>query len=154
MPFRASIVICAYTLDRWDDLLASIASAQAQPSATEVVVVTDHAEDLRARLLDAGTGVRVVANTGPPGISGARNTGIEATTGDIVAYLDDDARAEPGWLDALLAPYADENVVVTGSRIEPAWDGGRPRRVAGGLGWVGGGAPPRPPGAAAGGRHR
>jgi len=136
MPFRASIVICAYTLDRWDDLLASIASAQAQPSATEVVVVTDHAEDLRARLLDAGTGVRVVANTGPPGISGARNTGIEAPTGDIVAYLDDDARAEPGWLDALLAPYADENVVVTGSRIEPAWDGGRPRWFAVELDWV------------------
>ena len=38
-----SVVICAYTEDRWDDLVAAVASVQGQSeSPREIVVVVDH----------------------------------------------------------------------------------------------------------------
>ena len=43
----------------------------------------------------------MVENTHEQGLSGGKNTGAATATGDIVAFLDDDAVAEPGWLEAL-----------------------------------------------------
>ncbi len=133
---RASVVICAYTVDRWDDVLAAIASALAQPDAGEVIVVVDHDEELYGRLRATRTGATVIRNAGPRGLSGARNSGIAASTGRFVAFLDDDARADPGWLEALLDPYAEPDVVGTGGCIEPDWDAGRPRWFPVELDWV------------------
>jgi glycogen synthase len=133
---RVSVVICAYTVDRWDDVLSAIASARAQPEAPEVVVVVDHDDELYGRLRAARTGATVVRNPGPRGLSAARNAGVAVSSGAIVAFLDDDARAEPGWLGALTDPYADRSVAGTGGCIEPAWDAGRPRWFPVELDWV------------------
>ena len=41
------VVICAYTFDRWDDILAAVASVRSQTTAAqEIVVVVDHNPDL------------------------------------------------------------------------------------------------------------
>jgi hypothetical protein len=54
-----------------------------------------------------------------------------------VAFLDDDARAEPGWLAALVEPYRqDHRVVATGGFAEPSWDAGRPRWFPDEFNWV------------------
>ncbi len=47
----------------------------------------------------------------------ARNEGIAASSGDIVAFLDDDSMAYPGWLEALLNAYRDETVGAAGGRV-------------------------------------
>ena len=47
----------------------------------------------------------------------ARNAGIAATSGELIAFIDDDAMVQPGWLDALLATYQDETVGAVGGRI-------------------------------------
>ena len=74
----ASVVICAYTEERWSELVEAAESARAQtyPPA-ETVVVIDYNEALlaRARETIAGDGVVVVANTGPQGLSGAGTRG-------------------------------------------------------------------------------
>ena len=122
-----SVVICAYTLDRWSDLVASVRSVQAQTRAVrEVLLVIDHNDALLARAQAELPGVAVLANSGPPGLSGARNSGVGEAVGDIVVFLDDDARAEPGWLQNLVAPYSDELVAATGGSAQPAWDTPRP----------------------------
>lgn len=46
----------------------------------------------------------------------ARNEGIAAASGDIVAFIDDDALVQPGWLEALLAAYRDEKIGAVGGR--------------------------------------
>jgi glycosyltransferase involved in cell wall biosynthesis len=61
-----------------------------------------------------------------PGLAGARNTAIAEARGDVVAFLDDDAEACPGWLAGLTAPYDDPDVLGVGGYIEPSWDAGRP----------------------------
>ena len=106
-----TVVLCTYTLDRWDDLVAAVRSAQEQqPPPAEVLLVTDHAEDVALRARSAFDGVRVVENRHRQGLSGARNTALEETGTPLVAFLDDDARARPGWLSALVAGYTDESV--------------------------------------------
>jgi len=132
-----SVVICCYTEQRWDDLLAAIESvkAQAAPPA-ETIVVVDHNPKLLERARAEITGVVVVANRGSRGLAGARNTGVEACKGDVVVFLDDDAAAEPMWLEALLAPYNDEDVLGVGGWIQPSWQGTRPRWFPEEFNWV------------------
>ena len=85
--------------------MRAVASVQAQqPAPNEVILVVDHNPELLARLAEALPGVRVVPNTSERGSSGARNTGVALATGEIVAFLDDDAVAQPGWLAALTSP--------------------------------------------------
>lgn len=137
MPVDSSVLICCYTLERWDDLIASIDSATAQdPPPGEVLVVVDHNTSLLDRLRVERPGLQVVASTGIKGLSGARNTGLGLAAGEIVLFLDDDARACPGWLAAHLASYYDPRVLGVGGRLEPLWDTARPGWFPHDFDWV------------------
>ncbi|MHB8669979.1 MAG: glycosyltransferase family 2 protein [Acidimicrobiales bacterium] len=143
-PLRSpaiGVVICAYTLDRWPDLQRAVGSVLSQkPSAGEVVVVVDHnaallqrakarwtgAEDPKTERESTAPTVRVVANQGAQGLSGARNSGVDACYSDVVAFLDDDAEADEGWLASLLGPYADPQVAACGGPAVAALVGTRP----------------------------
>ncbi len=122
-----SVVICAYTENRWDDLVEAIASVQQQTiSAQEIVLVIDHNEKLLQQALTYFTDIIVVENHGPAGANGSRNAGVAATTGAILAFLDDDAVAAPNWLEQLLPGFADLQVLGVGGYIEPLWLDHRP----------------------------
>jgi GT2 family glycosyltransferase len=121
-----SVVICAYTEARWSELVEAIRSVQEQTLPPfEIIVVVDNNPALleRARLeLD----VRVADNVEVRGLGGARNSGVAVSNGTIVAFLDDDAIADPDWLRRFSAAYEDKNVLGVGGAIEPVWLGGRP----------------------------
>jgi len=106
------------------------------PPPAEVLVVSDHNPALAGRVVDEWPDVRVLESGGPPGLSGARNTGVAQAAGAIVAFLDDDARAQPDWLAGLVAPFADDRVLGTGGRAEAGWDHGRPRWFPPEFDWV------------------
>jgi GT2 family glycosyltransferase len=137
LPLAASVVICAYTEERWEDLLGAVASALDQTvAAREVVVAIDHNPALLTRAQRELTGAVVIANIGKAGLAGARNSGAAATSGTVIAFLDDDARAARDWLERLLAPYADPAVLGVGGRIEPDWRTPRPRWFPDEFNWV------------------
>jgi GT2 family glycosyltransferase len=127
-----SVVICAYTQDRWEDILAAVDSVRRQSlPALETLLVVDHNAELLAGLRaeygkQAARGeVRVLANAGPRGLSAGRNTGIAAARGEIVAFLDDDAVAEPEWLRFFDEAYDEPLVLAVGGRTVPIWASGR-----------------------------
>jgi glycosyltransferase involved in cell wall biosynthesis len=132
-----SVVICAYSLDRWDWLLEAIDSVLRQSvTPDELIVIVDHNTMLYKRLMGQVDQVLVFENSGRRGLSGARNTGVKVSTGDIVAFLDDDARADPQWLDRQLRLYDDAGVLGAGGRIEPLWSSRRPSYFPQELDWI------------------
>ncbi len=121
-----SVVICAYTADRWDDLRASVASAAGQfPEPDELWLVVDHNPSLLERaereLAPLHHRLQVVANSRKKGLSGARNTALELVGAEVVVFLDDDASPEPGWLNCLTAPYSEASVIAVGGAAQPCW---------------------------------
>jgi hypothetical protein len=70
--------------------------------------------------------VVVLQNSFQRGLSGAKNSGVAEATGQVVAFLDDDAVADPNWLKYLLANYDDPAVVGVGGLTLPNWESHRP----------------------------
>ncbi|GAA2624524.1 glycosyltransferase family 2 protein [Streptomyces vastus] len=124
-----SVVICVYTEDRWEDILAAVSSVRAQSRpALETLLVVDHNQALLDRLskeYKETREVRVLANAGPRGLSAGRNTGIAVSRGEVIAFLDDDAVAERDWLHHFAEAYTDPRVMAVGGRTFPIWASGR-----------------------------
>lgn len=121
-PVDVSVIICAYTEERWTLLESAVTSVVEQtPTPIEVIVVVDHNPRLHDRLVGRFDDVQVLHNRFGLGLAGARNTGVAASRGEVVAFLDDDARAQPGWLAAHARHYEDSAVVGVGGRVHPQW---------------------------------
>jgi GT2 family glycosyltransferase len=137
VPADLSVVICAYTLERWEQIVDAVASVHGQqPAVREVILVSDHNPELLGRATAELPGIRVVENSQVRGLSGARNSGVRAASGRAIAFLDDDATAEPGWAAAICAAYADADVIGVGGTSEPRWLAGRPAWFPEEFDWV------------------
>lgn len=132
-----SAIICAYTEDRWGDLVAAVESVQQQTlPPREIIVVVDHNPGLLKRAKEHIAGILVVRNQEEKGLSGARNSGVIVAQGSVIAFLDDDAIAKPNWLENLVVCYADPHVLGVGGRIEPLWFGTHPFWFPDEFNWV------------------
>lgn len=133
---RVTAVVCVYTEQRWDRILLALLSLEEQSlQPEELLVVVDHNPSLQARLTAERPGVRVEANHHRRGLSGARNTALELASSDLVAFLDDDARASRDWLEVLARAMTD-GVLGAGSRVDPEWETRRPRWWPAEFDWV------------------
>jgi len=136
-PARLSVVICCFADDRYELVLRSIDSVVRQTvPAHELLVVVDHNPALAERLRDARPLATVIESIEPTGVSGARNTGLKTATGDVVAFLDDDAEADPDWLEQLEPHYADSTVIGVGGTAVPRWASAKPAWFPAEFYWV------------------
>lgn len=132
-----SVVICCYTMDRWPDLTAAVAEVRRQSDgAAEIVVCVDHNPEMFRRARAQLSGVTVIENDQQRGLSGARNCAVEHASGEIIAFLDDDAVPDPGWLDALTEPFADGQIAAVGGSATPSWPERRPTWFPSEFDWV------------------
>jgi glycosyltransferase involved in cell wall biosynthesis len=101
----ASVVVMAYRNERTIvDAVHSVLT-QETPEAIEVIVVTSGGDGAAKLVRDAFPDVAVVENPRRLLPGAARNAGLAATSGEIVAFLAADCRAEPGWLVRRLADH-------------------------------------------------
>jgi GT2 family glycosyltransferase len=122
-----SVIICAFTEERWDATVAAIESARQQTlPPDEIILVIDHNPALLARARASIPGIIAIENSEPQGLSGSRNSGLAIAQGDLIAFLDDDAMAEPDWLEKLRDRCLDPQVLGTGGAVDPLWLGTKP----------------------------
>lgn len=135
--FTISVVVCTYTEDRWNRMVAAVASASAQTaSPLETIVVVDHNPELLDRVRAELGDVVAVPNAGARGLSDGRNTGVATARGSVVAFLDDDAEAAPDWLANLAAHFERPEVIGVGGTVVAAWPDGRPSWFPDEFDWV------------------
>ena len=116
------------TRRRHDYLVVALASVAGQAAArgAELIVVEDDPADPATERVVTSHGGRYIAHGGPRGINVARNSALEAASGELLCFLDDDVEAWPGWLDALLAAARDcPEHEAFGGPIRPRLEGGR-----------------------------
>lgn len=157
---RVAVVIPAYTMARWDLLVRMVESARTQTVPVEtVVVVIDNNEDLLERARREWNEVRspqvlVIPNRYDAdlqrvsiheaahgsrrrfGAGSARNTAAEAVDADVIVFTDDDARAEPDWIERLLEVFASPSVVAAGGPPIAEYETARPAWYPGNFNWV------------------
>ncbi|MEM9635020.1 MAG: glycosyltransferase family 2 protein [Pseudomonadota bacterium] len=132
-----SVVVCAHTLDRLRHIGEMVSSVRAQTYPVDsLIIVSDHSDALYRMLKSEFSTALVVRNEFEKGLSGARNTGTQKACGDIVAFLDDDAAADPNWLQRIAEAYTDPAVMAVGGFIAPAWSTERPRWFPREFDWV------------------
>lgn len=132
-----SVVVCAYTENRWDDLLHAVDSLQSQILLpAEIVLSIDHNPVLFERVKAHFPDLIVVENCEQRGLSGARNTGIAAATSPIIAFMDEDAVAAPDWLAALEQEFSQINTLGVGGAILPMWAATKPDWFPEEFNWV------------------
>jgi len=127
---RVSVVVCEHTLDRYDDFRDAAESVLNQTyHDVELVLVADGNDDV-CRRLGSEYGdyedVQIHCNDENVGLLESRNNGARVATGDVVAFLDDDAIADDRWAAELAEAYETENVPAVGGKMAPAWVAGRP----------------------------
>ena len=118
---NVSVVVCVYNGERTiDSCLASLEKLN-YPNY-EVIVVNDGSTDETRQIAESYDTIRLV-NQENQGLSAARNVGIQAATGEIIAFTDADCMADPDWLTYLVARFqSSEFGAVGGPNFSPPDD--------------------------------
>lgn len=129
------VLVCTHDAARLDQVSSAVASLGRQTRVPdEVLVMVDGTDELTDQVREAlsshtspdGSAVRVEGLGRNRGVSVARTAGARRMESDVVAFLDDDAEADPGWLAALERPLEEQGVIGSSGRSEPVWVGARP----------------------------
>jgi len=138
VKMKVSVIICTYSMERYNDLLETVNSIMMQTYPNiEIIVSIDNNEKMLYRLKEIfRSGFKIITNNKKKGLSDTRNAGISVATGDIIAFIDDDAIADKEWVNNIVCSYEDENIVAVGGRLIPIWTKERPKWFPPELDWV------------------
>ena len=126
---KVSVVVCAYNADRtMNECLASLEKLN-YPNY-EVIVINDGSRDRTLEIAQSYDYINLISQENK-GLSVARNVGMVAATGEIIAYTDSDCVADPDWLTYLVAKFLASDVpAVGGPNFPPPEDSLIPSCVA------------------------
>jgi len=127
---KVSVVVCTYSMERYEAFSECVESVLAQEyDPLEVVLVVDGNPHVLERVSeDFGDEPNVVVhkNDENRGISYSRTKGGELASGEIVAFIDDDATAEPNWVSKLVEVYEETDAIAVGGDVKPDWQTEKP----------------------------
>jgi len=123
-----SIVITSYTTERIDDIFDLLDSIKTQTYPNvETIFVAEKSKELLEKVKTYAQvkqipNLKVIFNDGEPGLSVARNLGVNNSHGDIIGFTDDDAVLFPDWAEHVVKSLENKDTIgVTGSAF-PLWE--------------------------------
>ncbi len=127
-PMLISVIVSTYSPERLGDVKRLITSLEVQnDKGFELVVIVDENQrlcsDIKQTLSNTTIAKwRVVLNCMNNGLAHSRNIGIKKTTGEVVAFIDDDAIADPGWISSIRRVFTNPQVGAATGDIIPRWE--------------------------------
>ena len=129
-PPLVSVVITTYDEAIYDDFAACVRSVLDQTyEHVEVVIVTetDYANERVSDEFADLSAVNHVHSAHSLNLASARNLGAERATGDVYAFIDDDAVADPEWLARIVDAYEREDALAVGGKLTARWPDSEPK---------------------------
>ncbi|MBI3341621.1 glycosyltransferase [Candidatus Curtissbacteria bacterium] len=114
-----SVVIPAYNEEKYvGHTIQRLKEQDFEDDLYEVVIVDNNSSDKTAQVATK-LGVKVVEYNKTQGVSGARQAGVEAAQGEIIAFTDADTLPPKNWLSGIARAMDDEKVIIVGGKILP-----------------------------------
>lgn len=113
-------VSCVIATHNRKTIYKAIESIIQQSHSVELIVVDDGSNPPVCK-----EGIRIIRNSYPRGLSVCRNIGLGASSGEIIAFMDDDAWAEKDWVEQLVRSFV-AGADIVGGMVVPVWERPRP----------------------------
>lgn len=124
---RVAAVVCTHLAERRPQLVAAVRSLERQTRVVdELLVIVDGPDQLTEATGEVLPGRDVRGLGESRGVAVARTHGAQLVDADVVVFLDDDAEADPDWLERLLEPLSEPDVIGVSGRSLPLFEGPRP----------------------------
>jgi glycosyltransferase involved in cell wall biosynthesis len=120
---KVSVVVPIYNGEAdLPDLISCLLSQTYPKDSVEYLLVDNNSSDrtlthLRQSAQDSPITIHPLSENQIQSSYAARNTGIRAATGEIIAFTDADCRPQSQWLESLIQPFIDQNVVIVAGEI-------------------------------------
>ncbi|MDY0278032.1 MAG: glycosyltransferase [Acholeplasma sp.] len=126
---KVTIIICTNAPKRYNDTIDAIKSLISQTYTNiEIILIVDKIVELYNRFIAdsffANKNNIAISLSEMKGLSNARNKGVQLSTGKIIAFIDDDAIADPEWINKLIKNYSDSTIISVGGVMKPYWING------------------------------
>lgn len=127
---HVSVILCTYAEDMYEHFREAADSILSQTyESVELVIIVDGTEPVYDQVVaDYGTrdDIIIECNEENVGLLESRNRGADVASGDVVAFIDDDAVADEQWIEQLVRAYEDEEAISAGGKMTPLWVAGQP----------------------------
>lgn len=113
---KVSVVLCTYSTDIYEDFKEALESLlkQSYPEL-EIICVVDGNRELYDLIREENKELmKLYVNDENKGLLYSRNKGVEESSGDVVAFIDDDAIAEKDWIERFVEVYTKNNAIAAG----------------------------------------
>lgn len=141
-----TVITAAYSMDRWPLTIAAVESVLLQTVLPrEIIMPIDHNPELVRRLRDhwasrnaasSQPAIRVIESRYDGHLGASATTAAELASTEFLAFLDDDAAADPDWLERLLAAFDHPSVIGVGGAPLPIYAKPRPAWFPHEFDWV------------------
>ena len=131
---KVTVIICTNAPERYLDIVGLIESLISQTYTNiEIIIIIDQIIELYNRFISdsffSDNNKIIIGLSDYKGLSNARNTGVKFSSGDIIAFIDDDAIAKQDWVCNLLKNYSDPSIIGVGGMMKPLWVSGFARWI-------------------------